>query len=552
MNLEDKVRTAPLKPGVYLMKSCDGKIIYVGKAKNLRNRLKSYFQKTNAFSPRIQVLVSRISNVLWIVTTTELEALMLECTLIKKHHPRYNVHLRDDKTYPYLRISIQEKWPQLSIVRKPKRDAAAYFGPYMSAYSIRDTLKLLTKIFPIRDCSASKFSNRKRPCISYDIGICTAPCVRYISESDYRKTVNDLISFLEGKNKKIIPELKVKMHEFSKQIKYEEAAAMRDRIDSIELLLQKQKVVKHMTHDQDVIGMVKANQHIEVALLFIRGGRLLGKKTFSFSGVIQEDSEFLSSFINQYYEEEFIPSEIILPLALSSKKLLESHLFERSRKKVKCVVPKSGEKKALLEMAVQNAKESVKIKNIEQKGPHVLEKLRKKLHLKNEPDRIECYDISNIQGTNAVGSRVVFVNGEMDKNLYRRYKIRTVEGSNDYAMMREVLSRRFKHKDVDTAADLLMVDGGKGQLSIAIQVLKELEVENVDIIALAKEKTMSSFQGKLIEKLEERVYLPGQKNPITFVENSPLLHLLQRIRDEAHRFAVSYHRKLRSKALLEN
>ena len=552
MNLGKKVAHAPLNPGVYLMKSAEGKIIYVGKAKNLRHRLKSYFQKTSDQSPKVKVLVSRIADLEWMITHTELEALMLECTLIKKHRPRYNVHLRDDKTYPYLRISVQEKWPQLSIVRRPKRDEALYFGPYMSAYSIRETLKLLTQIFPIRDCSSSKFSNRIRPCISYDMGICTAPCVQYISEEAYRKIVEGLVLFLRGKNKKILKELKAKMFELSHQEKYEEAAQLRNRIQGICHLLEKQKVVSLKQGDEDVVGLDRKGQHVEVALLFVRAGRLLGQKTFSFASVQEEDQDFLASFLYQYYDEQFIPDEIILPLSLSSEEhLLKIYLEEKKQKPVNLVTPKSGEKKALVALANENAKEATVGRNLEQKSVAVLEELQKRLHLKNDPHRIECFDISNIQGENAVGSRVTFIEGESDKNLYRRYKIKTIKGPNDYAMMMEVLSRRIKGRQEDALPDLLMVDGGRGQLSIALQVLKELEVEGVDVIALAKEKTISSFQGKMIERLQERVYVPGQKNPIIFPESSYVLHLLQRVRDEAHRFAIAYHKKLRAKKFLE-
>ncbi|OGP04372.1 MAG: excinuclease ABC subunit C [Deltaproteobacteria bacterium GWA2_38_16] len=544
-----KVKKSPLKPGVYLMKESSGKIIYVGKAKNLRNRLKSYFY-TKDHTPKVAVMVSRVSDLSWIITDTELEALMLEGTLIKKYHPRYNIHLRDDKTYPYLRITVHEQWPKLEVVRRPKRDKALYFGPYTSAYSIRETLKLLTKIFPIRDCSESKFSNRTRPCLSYDIGICTAPCVNIISEGAYRKIVDDLISFLKGKKKDLLKALRNQMKELSSQTKYEEAAQLRDRIQGIEHLLEQQKVVSLKLTDQDVIGWCRKEEDIEIALLFIRAGRLLGKKIFSFSRVTQPEEDFLSSFILQYYEMEFIPDEIIVPVTLSDQKILQHFLFQQRSKAVKLIFPKSGEKKALLAMANENAKDHLRHGGV-QKEVSILEELKTKLHLKNEPDRIECFDISNIQGTNAVGSRVTFIQGKADKNFYRRYKIKTVEGPNDYAMMNEVLSRRFKNKDEDTFPDLLMVDGGRGQLSIALQVLKELEIENIDVIGLAKEKTISSFQGKLIEKLQERVYVPGQKNPVIFKENSPALHLLQRLRDEAHRFAITYHKKLRSKTAFE-
>ncbi|MBI4041334.1 MAG: excinuclease ABC subunit UvrC [Deltaproteobacteria bacterium] len=549
MMLLEKVKKAPTKPGVYLMKSRDQKIIYIGKARILRNRLSSYFQSKD-HTARIQTMVNRIQDVEWIVTHSELEALLLECTLIKKHKPRYNVHFRDDKSYPYLRISVQEKWPQISIVRCPKRDEALYFGPYPSAYVIRDTLRLLTKIFPVRDCSETKFKNRSRPCLSYDIGICSAPCVGYVSEKAYQSIVQDLILFLRGKNKTFMRGLKETMHTLSKELNYEQAAKIRDRLSAIHVFLEKQKVVTRSSQHQDVLGLYRQDHHWELVLLFIRSGNLLGKKAFSFSGVVSSENDFLESFIAQYYEDEFLPDEIIVSQVPSNLKLLERSLKERQGKRVKLIAAPTGEKKAWVEMAIENAKEAVRGKNIELRGPQVLEALRKKLNLKNDPHRIECFDISNIQGDQAVGSRVTFMEGEPDKNLYRRYQIKTVSGPNDFAMMYEVLSRRFRGKDKDTAPDLLMVDGGKGQLAMALRVLKELEIENLDVCALAKEKAIHAFQGELQEKKEERIYLPGQKNPIVLKEKTPETLLLQRIRDEAHRFAITYHRTLRSKAFL--
>lgn len=550
MNIE-KIKNAPLQPGVYLMKSPEGKIIYVGKAKNLRHRLKSYFQKGKDHTARIATLVSRIADIDWMVTNTELEALMLECTLIKKHHPRYNVHLRDDKSYPYLRISVQQMWPQISIVRRPGRDEAVYFGPYTSAYSIRETMRFLTKIFPVRDCGPSKFKNRTRPCINYDIGICAAPCVNYITEANYRKIVNDLIFFLRGKNKSLLKELTSKMKQFSAGTKYEEAAGIRDRIQAIDRLLEKQKVVGLSDINQDVIGFVREKKHLEAAILFVRGGALLGKKGFSFSGVEEDDGAFLSSFMNQYYDEHLVPDEIIVSKEPQGRALLEAYLKEKKRKAMKLTIARTREKKAMVEMAEENAFESVRGKNLEEGGPEVLEQLRRRLHLRNDPHRIECFDISNISGTLAVGSRVTFIEGERVTRFYRKYKIKTVEGPNDYWMMHEVLSRRFGHEDPNDYPDLLIVDGGKSQLSAALKALSELGIEGIDLIAIAKEKTEPSFEKEEISKLEERLYLPGQKNPITFKQESPVLHLLQRIRDEAHRFAISYHKKLREKAFIQ-
>lgn len=556
MSVVLKVKKAPTQPGVYLMKSKEDKIIYIGKAKNLRNRLKSYFQSKD-HTARIQTLVNRIHDIQWILTDTELEALILECTLIKKHKPRYNVHLRDDKSYPYLRISVQEKWPQISIVRKPKRDAAHYFGPYTSAYSIREVLRLLTKVFPIRDCSKAKFSNRSRPCLSYDMGICTAPCVGYVSEQDYRKTVNDLILFLKGKNKKPTQFFEGQMKNLAREERFEEAARLRDRLFAIQDLLEKQKMVSLSQKNQDVIGMVRFENDIDISILFIRMGRLLGKKTFTFSNLIESDPVFLEKFLTQYYEEEFIPDEIIVPQVPKDKVLLEKFLGQIKKVPIKIIWPQKGGNKSILDLAIQNAKathigrRAMKPSAVEiSKSEAVLKMLQQRFHLKNDPYRMECFDISNIQGTYAVGSRVTFMAGQPDKNLYRRYKIQSVKGPDDFAMMVEVLARRFQGKDKDTLPDLLVIDGGKGQLSVALRVLKDLEIENVDVFALAKEKTFKSQKGKMIEKREERVYLPGQKNPIVLRQNSPILYLLQRLRDEAHRFAITYHKKLRQKGFI--
>ena len=550
MNAAKKVAKAPIQPGVYLMKSADGKVIYVGKAKNLRNRLKSYFRKDLSHTPRTQTLVLRIHDVEWIITSTELEALMLEGTLIKKHHPRYNVHLKDDKSYPFLRISVHEKWPQISVVRRPGRDQALYFGPYTSAYSVRETLRLLTKIFPVRDCSPAKFANRSRPCLSYDIGICAAPCVNYVTEQAYRNRVSDLIRFLKGKDKALIKNLKARMKKLSQEMKYEEASRMRDRIWAIENLLEKQKVVSLRDVNQDVIGFYRWDRAVEVALLFVRAGRLLGKKAFSFPAVSEDNKQFLAAFIHQYYDQQLVPDEIIVAIAPSDKKLLETFLKEKMGQPSKIVVAQKGEKRAMIQMAAENAKEALQDKKLEESGPRVLEALKKRLALKNDPHRIECFDISNIQGAYAVGSRVTFMEGERVTRFYRRYKIRSVEGPNDTAMMYEVLFRRFKNEEKENYPDLLMVDGGKGQLSVAVRVFKELGIQGIDMMGLAKEKTISSFQGKTVHKIEERVYLPGQKNPIIFRGHSPVLHLLQRVRDEAHRFAISYHKYLRAKGFL--
>lgn len=550
MNLE-KIQNAPAQPGVYLMKSAEGRIIYVGKAKNLRHRLKSYFQRGKEHTARVATLVSRIADVNWIMTDTELEALMLECTLIKKHHPRYNVHLRDDKSYPYLRISVQEKWPQISIVRRPRRDEAVYFGPYTSAYSIRETMRFLTKIFPVRDCSPSKFKNRTRPCINYDIGICAAPCVNYVTQANYRKIVDDLILFLKGKNKTLLKDLMLKMKQLSAGMKYEEAAQLRDRIRAIERLLEKQKVVSLSDVNQDVVGFFKDKKHIEVAVLFIRAGSLLGKKSFSFSGIEEEEGAFLSSFINQYYDEHLIPDEVVLSTEPEDKALLEAYLKEKKGKGVVLTVARGGEKRAMVGMAEENAAESIRGKNLCEGGPQVLEQLRRRLHLRNDLHRIECFDISNISGTLAVGSRVTFIEGERVTRFYRKYKIKTVEGPNDYWMMHEVLSRRFRNEAPEDYPDLLIVDGGKSQLSSVERVFSELGIQGIDCIALAKEKTLSSFSKEEISKIEERIYLPGLKNPIILKGNSPVLHLLQRIRDEAHRFAISYHKKLREKEFIQ-
>ncbi|HLD74217.1 MAG TPA: excinuclease ABC subunit UvrC [Bdellovibrionota bacterium] len=563
MKIQEKLSTCPTTPGVYLMKNTQGEIIYVGKAKNLKKRVKSYFNKEN--TPKTKALVSKIADIDFMVTATESEAFILECNLIKKYKPRYNVCLKDDKTYPYIKISLDEKWPGIYVVRRPQFDKALYFGPYSSAGSVRVILRFITKVFPIRDCTNSKFANRTRPCLSYDIGRCTAPCVDFVELPRYQEDVENLVKFLRGHVRPVFMSLKNKMNDLSQNLKYEEAASMRDRIFAIEAMMEKQNVMTHEKRDQDVIvfklipASAGTGSTLHVLFFFLRGGALLSKRVFhapvSTVMLSQEKEDFMGSFLSQYYEANFIPDEILtsdsLPRGEGMKgrvkyQNLQDFLRNKVGKKIKISVPRSGEKKKLLDMAFQNLEISIlefHAKKTEKEN--ILKLLQTKLHLKNEPLKIECFDISNISGTSAVGSQVVFKEGEAEKSEYRKYKIKTVDQINDFAMMREVLMRRLREKK--DLPQLIIIDGGRGQLAIAVSVLKELGVEGVDVVGLAKKK---KNKGEL--QAFERIYSPGRKNPIIIKPNTALEFFLSRIRDEAHRFAITYHKYVRGEALVDS
>ena len=553
-SLEQKIDHLSTHPGVYLFKDRKGTILYIGKAGNIRHRVSSYFQRHEDKDTKTLAMLENVADIDTMVTDTEKEALILENNLIKAHRPRYNVKLRDDKNYPCLKLSMEEDFPTLTIVRRIKKDGSIYFGPYPSATSLKETLRLIRRIFSIRTCLDTKFSNRLRPCINYQMGRCLGPCSGKIDPAQYQEIVRQVKMFLEGKNRELLDTLKVKMEEESEKLHFEKAAKIRDQIEHIEKIIEKQKIVSTDFLDRDVIGFHRQDHTVNVHPLFIRGGKLLGGKGFTFPSTGLPDEEVLSSFLHQYYREgKFIPEEILTPKAIPDQELVEQWLTELKGKKVKIVVPAKGGKKHLLEMASQNAEQFLvaegELGGDEEK---LLDALREKLHLRNVPRRIEAFDISNLQGGNAVGSMVFFEDGKPNKQGYRHFKIQTVEGADDYGMMYEVLFRRYqKAMELKDLPDLVLLDGGRGQLNVAQEVFKELKIEEVDLISLAKERTIEASPLSALRKTEEKVFHPQYKEPFVLGRNSPLLHLLDRIRDEAHRFAITYHKKVRARETIK-
>jgi excinuclease ABC subunit C len=554
-SLEQKLDHLPTHPGVYLFKDGKGTILYVGKAGNIKHRVSSYFQRREDKDTKTLALLENVADIDTIVTDTEKEALILENNLIKAHRPRYNVKLRDDKNYPCLKLSVEEDFPTLTIVRRIKKDGSLYFGPYPSATSLKETLRLIRRIFSIRTCLDTKFSNRLRPCINYQMGRCLGPCSGKIDPASYQGIVHQVRMFLEGKNRELVESLKMKMEEEAEALHFEAAAKIRDQIEHIEKIIEKQKIVSTDFLDRDVIGFHRQDHTFVVHPLFIRGGKLLGGKGFTFPATGLPDEEILSSFLHQFYREgKFIPEEILTPKAIPDQDLIEQWLTELKGKKVKILAPAKGDKKHLLEMASDNAEQFLLAKGERDgNGEKLLESLREKLHLRNLPRKIEAFDISNFQGGNAVGSMVFFRDAKPDKQGYLHFKIQTVKGANDYGMMYEVLLRRYqKAKEKNALPDLVLLDGGRGQLNVAQEVFKELKIEEVDLLSLAKERTIEAPRGSGLRKTEEKVFHPQYKEPFVLGRNSPILHLLDRIRDEAHRFAITYHKKVRGKETIKS
>jgi excinuclease ABC subunit C len=493
--------------------------------------------------------MARVNDIEFITTVTEKEALILENNLIKKHRPRYNVILRDDKTYYHLSLDPAEKYPRLQLVRKRLNNTALYFGPYPSGLAAKETLRFVQQVFPLRTCRNRDFQLRPRPCLEYQIGRCLAPCKGLIDEADYRKLVESAVSFLQGRRRELISDLKNQMEEAAQDLNYEEAARLRDRIGALELALEKQNVDWGGAQDQDVLGIHTDQDTNQLCILFVRSGKLLGSKSFTPLKTKADKGEIISSALQQYYDGSSLPEEIILPCHLPDENVIAEWLADKKQKKVLITVPRRGAKKALLDMACANARELLTSdqKKEEQKTAS-LKVLQDKLSLSQLPRRIECYDISNISGKNAVGSMVVFQDSEPDKSSYRRFRIKAIDEPDDYGMMREVLTRRFTGSD--PLPDLVVVDGGKGQLNVALSVLCELRIK-LDVIGLAKEEraylaAKNKLLGKAV-KSEDRVYLPRRKDAVFLSSRPAALSLLQRVRDEAHRFAVSYHHKLKQK-----
>lgn len=550
MVLEEKIQQFPTSPGVYLMHAAGGEIIYVGKARNLRQRVRSYFSRSGDSRYHIKFLMAKVADISIVLTDTEKEALLLENTLIKQHHPRYNLDLKDDKTYFSLRIDPREEFARFTIVRKRPRDGARYFGPYSSGSAAREVLRQMIRMFPLRHYPLAACKSRARPCLYHQIGQCSAPCHGFITREAYEALVNGAMLFLEGKGRQLVAEFKRRMVAASECMHYEEAARWRNLLHSIEVTVEKQKVVLR-GGDSDVVGFYRDGSRIELALLFIRAGVLSGSRLFSFSWEL-DDAAALAEFLMRHYTDAaFIPGEILLPLNIEGEEALSELFGELKGSSVSLLCPQRGMKRDLVALAAKNAMSACRERD--EKGAAaeaVLTDLSRRLQLTRVPRRIECYDISTIQGRYSVGSCIVFTDGKADKNNYRRYRIRTVVGQDDFAMLREVFSRRFSpdNSEKEGYPDLVVVDGGIGQLNAVQEILAELGLVGCfDLVSLAKSRIVSDARASAVRKSDERVFLPGRKNPVVLRQNSAPLLLLASIRDEAHRFAIGYHRQLRGK-----
>lgn len=558
--LISRVKDFPKEPGVYLMKNARDKVIYVGKAKSLRARVRSYFSESDNHSVKTKYLVAQIDKIDYILTKTEVEAFLLEASLIKKYRPRYNIRLKDDKAYPYIRVSMEAEFPRLYLARRVQHDGAMYFGPYSSGMAVRETIRFLNRTFKIRDCTDSFFKTRTRPCISYQIGQCTAPCVNLVSKDEYRADIKAAMGFLKGHNSKLLKNLTDKMKEASDQERFEAAAKIRDSIRAIETIWQRQTVVSTTKEtDQDVVAFVGDERGTLIETLHVRQGRVIGSRPhfmnrFDGTAETEEFKEWLTSFLNQYYSDNIIPDEIFLQVDLGFDiiKLLQDVFEERQGKRPKIALATGVDGKKLMDMAMTNAqshfKDAVTKADQQQKG---LEMIRDRFGLEDIPRRIECFDISNFQGEENVASQVVFEDGIPKKSDYRKYKIKSFAGANDFAAMKEVLSRRFAHTEYDDP-QLVVVDGGKGQLNMAVQALKEIGRADIALVGLAKARTQGEFSESEVAATEERFFLPGRQNPILFPPNTQAFQILVGLRDEAHRFAITFHRKLREGRSMES
>lgn len=548
----EKVQGFPKDPGVYLMKDEGRHIIYVGKAKNLKNRVRQYFSDHDA-RYQVRFLMERVHDIDFLQTKTEREALLLENSLIKKHKPKYNLFLKDDKTYLGLKLTIKDDFPRLYETRRIKKDGAAYYGPFTSAETLREVKEFIDRHFLLRTCSDHEFNARTRPCLEYQIKRCSAPCVKYVSKDEYAEQIRAVKLFLEGQSRDLQKLVKVRMEKASTDLNFEEAARLRDLLGHMEDILERQNVMALSFEFLDIIALRRRKDKIGIAVLMVREAKLIDSRYFVFSS-LEDDEDVLENFITQYYSEEaFIPKEIVVPLTLTGQDVLQSLLSDRSRRKISLRIPKKGEKHQLLELAEKNLMSHFdKADQKDQDKEKILATLQQKLNLSKLPRRMECYDNSHLSGKQAVGSLVCFVDGQPFKDGYRRFKIQSAETQNDFAMMFEVLKRRFTQKN-DTkwpCPDLIVIDGGKGQLSLALKALEELNLTDLDVVAIAKGQGEGARAKGLWEgKKEEEIYLPHRKNPVILRRGSAELMLLQRLRDESHRFAITYHRKLREKEL---
>ena len=536
-SIKNALAVLPEKPGVYLMHDAEGKVIYVGKAVVLKNRVRSYFRNLASHTPKVRAMVAKIAEIETIITSSEVEALILECNLIKKYRPRYNISLKDDKSYPYLKVTMQEDFPRLHMTRRLMRDGAKYYGPYADAGAMYETMKLLKTMFPLRTC---RKMNPDRPCLNYHIKRCLAPCAGYVSKDEYGKMIKSVCMVLDGRTTELERDLKQRMQQAAEEYAFEEAARLRDQLQAVERLNESQKAVTNNGGDMDIIGFAQDMTGNCLQIFFVRKGKLIGRDNFFLQDGGEAPQEVLTAFIKQYYNEAtFIPREIVLPQLpqAEEQQLIELWLREKAERKVELLTPQRGVKRELLQLANDNAlkllqerlrKGSLSLKNDEQAA----EELQQALGLAHSLERMDCFDISHTQGSETVASMVVFRNGSISKKDYRKYKIVSAEGKpDDFKSMQEVVYRRYK--DYEDLPNLVVIDGGKGQLSSALEVIRGLGLADLPVVGLAKR--------------EEEIFSPHQSTSILLDRDSAALHLIQRIRDEAHRFAITFHRKLRGK-----
>jgi excinuclease ABC subunit C len=551
--IQEKILRCPQSPGVYIFKDAKERYLYVGKATNLRERLKSYSMLRDE-RPSIPLMVPKIENVEWVITDHEKEAFILENNLIKSYRPKYNIMYRDDKSYVSLKLS-KHAFPRLFKTRNIVQDGGQYFGPFSSTSSVNQTLKLIQKIFQVRDCTDYFFAQRTRPCLRYQIKLCSAPCVANITKEKYLEQVLQIRDFMKGDTSQIVKQMKEDMKTSSAQMDYEKAASLRDRIHAIEETLKPQRIESRANQrNADAIGLFGDEDATLIKLLKVRNGRMTGVEEYFVEEPISSSSEIIRSFIQHHYINAFnssnIPSELILKESVPDLDLALDFLSEQKGTKVRVYFPEKGEKLKLLSLAEKNAQTSfLERKRKSENNLKILSEIQTLLRLPSLPKKIEGFDISNTQGMHSYGSHVVFVDGERDRSQYRLYKIKTVEGPNDFASIKEMLERRLKKIDLSSPPDLLLIDGGRGQLRQAVDVLGQLKLD-IPVVSIAKEKELVSKSGT--KYAPERLYLPGQKNPIILVPSSPVLHLFQRIRDEAHRFGIENHRRRRSKETIHS
>jgi excinuclease ABC subunit C len=558
----DQLKALPAKPGVYLMRNAGGDVIYVGKAASLKNRVRSYFGAPSSLEPKTRRLVQNIADFEFIVTSSEQEALILESTLVKQYQPHFNIRLKDDKHYPYLKVDLNDPWPRVYITRRVEDDGARYFGPYASSSSVRTTLDLVKKLFPWRSCTKTITGTDPRPCLDYYIKRCIAPCTSYCTKAEYDDVINQVILFLDGRTDEVVKELTAKMEDAAERFDYETAAMHRDQIEAIGRVTERQQMATTKPADMDVFGLARADDEACVQVFFVRGTKVVGRDHFMLQGVREEsDSQVIASFLEQFYGSAvYIPRDILLPARATDTPLIMLWLSGRRGRQVQVTVPVKGERRKLVDLANENARQSLDMMRVKWladtgKTRAALEELQEELGLPNIPRRIECYDNSNIQGSSPVASMVVFVDGHPQPQGYRRFKIKTVQGANDVASMGEVLRRRFKrardHAEAAASADggdkdrawadlpdLVIVDGGRPQLSAALDAMRDCGAGGIPVAGLAKEN--------------EEIFIKDVSEPVLLPRTSQALYLVQRVRDEAHRFAITFHRQVRSKAAIQS